>query len=471
MYTKKAGKLYNITGTSKEKCVVKLKRRHITKRADENSSQHAEIDFKLTPFTSCVVNLLPQSQKPSPNKNLDGPSLLTINEVQQDANNQEMLRSLRFVCANLKDADGWADAIQYNVITMSQTIFEGKIHRNKDDTAKKTQEEDTEHDHIGLSPHRSIQRDLVNSIIEDADKNQTKRRTIKCCGYLIRRNHSQQRSFHHQQVYRKPSIAFGVLYASGEIGFYHSHEMKRVADVVACKADLIREKVIVEDVPGSKLGFTLRVGDDIRELFITSDPDQRSVWVKSIQEICTEKEGKVIEEPIIPEKTPVEQQQPVEREAEAIDLSQFGIDSDDEDGGGTVIAHGNNNNCEVYIPGLTGSDDEDDEDGSVIISRKPASEEPNIFGNKKRENIFGNEFWSAPAEMVNNHIARSYTEKSPEPSIHRVDFEDELRNVRQVLANRDKEIDDLKEKLRKATEKLEAALVENSQLKTLLEKK
>jgi hypothetical protein len=462
-YAKKASKLYNVTDNTKEKCVVKLKRRHIITRPDDsNSSLYSETNYKLTPFTTVSIAAVPQSQKSS-----SEPSYLTINEVQQDINGQEMLRSLRFVCASKKDALSWADAIKYNVISVSQAVYENKIHKRKE-------LHDSEDDSGVLPPHKNIQTQIVNTIIELSEKNEIKRRVIKCCGYLIRRNHTQQKSFHHQQVYRKPSITFTVLYATGDIGFYHAHDMRKVADVVAFKADLVKERASVEPSVDSDLAFVVQVGDDVRELFVASDKEQREMWIKRLQEHSKEKPTERVEEPT-PTET-VDSQSP-EDTREELDLSQFGIgsDSDDEDGGGTVMAKeppqtSSNNNAEVYIPGLNSDDDEDDGEGSVIVSRKPVSEEPNIFGNVRRGDIFGNDFWSAPAEVKGHRTARAEIKKSPTTPIHDP-FDDELQKLRNELVSRDKEIATLKETLSKTEEKLKQADVENNRLRSLLEKR
>jgi hypothetical protein len=470
-YTKRAGKLYDITRTAKEKCVVKLKRRHITIRSDEVGANQAEIDYKLTPFTTVIVSALPSNKKKiSPNEKQAEPTLLTINELQQDANNQEVLRSLRFVCVNLTDAENWSQSIRYNGVTLVQAIFENKLNRHTNSLLH----DDSTNEIDSLIPHKPMQQELVNEIIKTNQNNGLKRRNIKFCGYLIRRNHSQQRSFHHQQVYRKPSIIFVVLYSNGEIEFHHSHEMKRVADVVACRVDLIRENVVVVEVDGSDLSFALCVGDETRELFVTSDRQQKDLWINHLSDLGRQEPAK---SPTTPEN-PAFVQETSPKTAEAIDLSQFGIDSDDEDGR-TVIIHDKTEAEEVYIPGIGGSDDEGE--GSIIVSRNAPAEEPNIFGNKKRGNIFKDEFWSAPAEMQNHHTVRTHIDtpklESPtlsEPDVHveRIDIslEEEVRNLRDALLNRDREIDILKETLQKTVERLNELEVENKKIRSMLEK-
>lgn len=194
MYTKKAGRLYDVSRSgTKEKCIVKLKRRHVKLRSDDShSSRHAETDYKLTPFTTIIVNSLPSSQNVS--RKQAELMMLTINELQQEINNQEMLRSLRFVCPNEAEAENWSQSIQYNVVSLVQAIFENKLSKHGKPESPTLSQHNNDDDigagdgvfgSDGLAIHKPIQREIVWAILNDGDG--TSRRKVIYCGYLIRR--------------------------------------------------------------------------------------------------------------------------------------------------------------------------------------------------------------------------------------------------------------------------------------------
>ncbi|KAL0481561.1 hypothetical protein AKO1_012315 [Acrasis kona] len=455
MYTKKAGKLYDVSGTTKEKCIVKLKRRHITSRIDDPQNL-SETDFKLTPFTAAVVSEL------SAKSNRTGPTAFIVNEIQQNMNSQECLRSLRFVCATYADAEDWCKRLQYNVVTLTQAVLETKITRSNKKNVQP--EEDMEN---GMPTHRNIQDELIEKVLSSNIDN--KRKAISCCGYLIRRNHSQQRSFRHHQVYRKPSQVFGVLYTTGEVEFHQSHDMNKIADVIACRVDLLNEKVKITNVEGSQISFALTVGDETRELFVCSDIKQKQLWMQSLQSITSADDTQDKPQTAPTEQSPPERK-PLDPElAKALGLELYDTDDSDDDDGGTWVKHDSKqqqsevvrNNAEFDI-GL-GSDD--DGEGSVIVhndnqKKEKFLEEPNIFG-KNRSDIFQNDFWSQTPDA--KQTVPIPAPKKVEPT--------ELEKALKTIKDRDEEIMELKQMLEWSKQKLEASESENRRLLSLLETK
>lgn len=481
-------------------------------------SDGSSTEYQLTPFTtiqqspvritSVVVPLNTNTQSNSCNTVSDA-VILTISDLraENEKTKANIVCSIQLLCASSKEGEEWCYSVQNNVCVLTMSMFEAKL-----STAKKVSRSESVDSQTSITSNNSsnsngndtsptvlitesIQRAVVeekrqhlrrSSLLETGtNQDNTEEQNVCCCGYLIRKNHIGS------QFYLKPSIAFAILSPKHrQVIFHRSHEADKIADVIACKVNALIENVRVEEVKGNWLAISLTVENQTREVFVTSDSEQKQLWLSGMKKYLESSSSDTTTAPP-PSTTISSTSVEVKTTVASPTIEKLSVDNnniyattvihsssddddesdDDEDqdntlfdgisGDGTMVIHGGtmviHGEGTVMIHG-----DDDDPFSSTRVHEDSNWEEPNIFG-KARGNIFQSSFWHEPEEVSALSDRNSNTIREDSSSLLAL-----VQELRSRLASVESECSELREQLTSSDETIKLLHEENTMLKARL---
>ncbi|KAL9657351.1 hypothetical protein ABK040_014340 [Willaertia magna] len=405
------------------KCSMRLKGKTLLVK---KQSEHTQT-YKLTPFT-CTY-LLPSFNSSSSTNNNNNRYIITITELlwvvslgntqsptHKQTTKYNFISEINFIMKSMEEAQDFSIKIQNNIFNYCKKLI---IPQEMNGREMKTQSPPPQP--LTITTNNS-QLSINKTIME---------------GFLIRKNQKLN-----VKTYEKPSIIYAE-FQSNNLIFYSTQKKNRVADVLSCRIDFSKDKLLVEyKKEEHPYCFYLQVLDpislkptDVNEVFVCPFEEELNRWLSCFKafESSNKTMNHLEEEPFNNEEQNNEEEEMDPEIAALLGLS----------GENTMVVH-----------------------DSVKASDET---EPDIFGKRKR-NVFGGTFWRAPSikeKEEKKGSATTPTSNAPitPTSIFQIQTNEELRGrvceLERQLEEKTKECDSLKEELRKARELIEQLQIKN----------